>query len=58
MAEIAPASTVYSGARNGNAGPQSIEVDPYNGHEGGGSHQLDTTLAFLEARVSADCHVT
>ncbi len=44
--EIAPASTVYA-AYNHYAGPKAIEVYPYNGHEGGGSRQLDAKLAFL-----------
>jgi cephalosporin-C deacetylase len=44
--EIAPASTVYA-AYNHYDGPKSIEVYPYNGHESGGSRQLEAKLAFI-----------
>jgi cephalosporin-C deacetylase len=45
--EITPASTVFA-AYNHYAGPKTIEVYPYNGHEGGGSRHLDVKLAFLD----------
>ena len=41
-----PPSTVYA-AYNHYAGPKQITVWPYNGHEGGGSHQKAEQLAFL-----------
>jgi cephalosporin-C deacetylase len=44
--EITPASTVYA-AYNHYAGPKTLKVYPFNGHEGGGSWQLAAKLAFL-----------
>ncbi len=46
--EVTPASTVYA-AFNHYAGPKTIEVYPFNGHEGGGSRHLQTKLAYLES---------
>ncbi len=43
--EVTPPSTVFS-AYNWYAGPKSIEVYPYNGHEGGGAHHDLAKLAF------------
>ena len=40
MDEITPPSTVYA-AYNHYAGPKSIEVYPFNGHEGGQSYQVE-----------------
>jgi cephalosporin-C deacetylase len=46
MDATCPPSTVYA-AYNHYAGPKSIDVWPYNGHEGGQSHQVRNHLAFL-----------
>ena len=43
--EITPPSTVFA-AYNWYAGPKSIEVYPYNGHEGGGPHHELVKLRF------------
>ena len=48
---IAPPSTVFAafnwyGGASGSASKR-IEVYPYNGHEGGGAHQLSRQLAFM-----------
>jgi cephalosporin-C deacetylase len=42
---IAPPSTVFA-AYNWYGGPGSIEVYPYNGHEGGGAHHEQVKLRF------------
>lgn len=46
MDQITPPSTVY-GAYHHYAGEKSIEVYPFNGHEGGGAYQLDKIHAWL-----------
>ena len=46
MDEIAPPSTVYA-AYHHYAGEKRIEVYPYNGHEGGGSYQLERIHHWL-----------
>jgi cephalosporin-C deacetylase len=46
--QVTPASTVFA-AYNHYAGEKSIEVYPFHGHEGGGTHQLLAKLAFLAA---------
>lgn len=50
MDEICPPSTGFA-AFNHYAGPKQIRVWPYNGHEGGGSHQTVESLRFLGARL-------
>jgi cephalosporin-C deacetylase len=50
---IAPPSTVFAafnwyGGASGSASKQ-IEVYPYNGHEGGGAHQVAKQLDFVAA---------
>jgi cephalosporin-C deacetylase len=42
---IAPPSTVFA-AYNWYGGPRSIEIYPYNGHEGGGAHHEQVKLRF------------
>ena len=49
MDEVCPPSTVFA-AFNSYAGPKQIRVWPYNGHEGGGSHQTVESLRFLGER--------
>lgn len=44
--DICPASTVY-GAYNAYAGGKSIEIYPFNNHEGGGTFQERRQLAWL-----------
>ncbi len=44
--QVCPPSTVYA-AFNHFGGPKSIEVYPYNGHEGGGPHHQVKQLRFL-----------
>ncbi len=46
MDEICKPSTVF-GAYNAYAGPKSIEVFPFNGHEGGGAHTEGENLRIL-----------
>jgi cephalosporin-C deacetylase len=46
MDEICPPSTVFA-AFNHYAGPKDISVWPYNGHEGGGTHQVLERAARL-----------
>jgi len=46
---VCPASTVYA-AFNAYAGPKSLEVYPYNDHEGGGAHQEQRQIAWLRER--------
>lgn len=48
MDNICPPSTVYA-AYNAWAGSASIEVFPYNGHEGGGEAHTVTKLAFVRS---------
>lgn len=43
--EVTPPSTVFA-AYNWYGGPKSIEVYPYNGHEGGGAHHELAKLEF------------
>jgi cephalosporin-C deacetylase len=47
---ITPPSTVFA-AYNWYQGPKSIEVYPYNGHEGGGAHQELVKLEFAAACI-------
>jgi cephalosporin-C deacetylase len=47
MDDICPPSTVFA-SFNHYAGPKEIEVYPYNGHEGGGAHQVARALEFAE----------
>ena len=47
---VTPPSTVFA-AYNWYQGPKSIEVYPYNGHEGGGAHHDLAKLAFAAATV-------
>ncbi len=42
---VTPPSTVFA-AYNWYAGPKSIKVYPYNGHEGGGAHHYEAKLEF------------
>jgi cephalosporin-C deacetylase len=46
MDETCIPSTVFA-AKNAWGGPASIEVYPYNGHEGGGEHHQLVKLAWL-----------
>ncbi|NNC13532.1 acetylxylan esterase [Planctomonas sp. JC2975] len=46
MDDVAPASTVFA-AYNNYAGPKTIDVYPFNGHEGGGQLAAERRLAFL-----------
>lgn len=48
--EVCPPSTVYA-AYNHYAGEKQIRVWQYNGHEGGGQHQVAEQLAWLAPRV-------
>lgn len=48
MDEICPPSTVFA-SFNHYAGPKEIEVYPYNGHEGGGAHQMARALEFAQS---------
>jgi cephalosporin-C deacetylase len=50
MDDICPPSTVFA-SFNHYAGPKEIEVYPYNGHEGGGAHQVARTLDFAQSIV-------
>ena len=49
MDQICPPSTVFA-AYNHWAGAKEIEVYPYNGHEGGESHQARAQVAYLRER--------
>ncbi|MEN3008534.1 acetylxylan esterase [Pseudothermotoga sp.] len=49
--EICPPSTVFA-AYNHYAGDKHIEVYPFAGHEGGGSHHAQKKLKFLKRVVS------
>jgi len=51
MDDVCPPSTCFAaynryGERSG-AVPKDVTVYPYNGHEGGGAHQLALQLAFM-----------
>ncbi len=46
MDEICPPSTVFA-AYNHYAGPRSINVWPFNGHDAGELHQADERFRFL-----------
>jgi cephalosporin-C deacetylase len=48
MDDVCPPSTVFA-AYNNYAADKSIEVYPYNGHEGGAGHQLQKQLAMVDA---------
>jgi cephalosporin-C deacetylase len=50
MDEICPPSTVFA-SFNHYAGPKEIEVYPYNGHEGGGAHQVARALEFAASML-------
>jgi cephalosporin-C deacetylase len=50
MDDICPPSTVFA-SFNHYAGPKEIEVYPYNGHEGGGAHQVARALEFAQSIV-------
>lgn len=52
MDDICPPSTVFA-AYNAYAGVKSIEVYPYNGHEGGDVRHLRKQLAFMTARTAS-----
>ncbi len=47
---VTPPSTVFA-AYNWYGGPRSIEVYPYNGHEGGGAHHDLAKIAFAGENV-------
>jgi len=47
---ICPPSTVYA-AYNHYAAEKDIRTWPYNGHEGGGSFQVQEKIAFLRQHV-------
>jgi cephalosporin-C deacetylase len=49
--DITPASTVFA-AYHHYAGDKDIVVYEFNGHEGGGTHQLRAKLAFLARQIS------
>lgn len=51
MDAVCPPSTVFA-AHNAWAGPASIEVYPFNGHEGGGGHHLQVQARFLDTVVT------
>jgi len=51
MDGVCPPSTVFA-AHNAWAGPASIEIYPFNGHEGGGGHHLLAQARFLDTLVS------
>jgi cephalosporin-C deacetylase len=51
MDDICPPSTVFA-SFNHYAGPKEIEVYPYNGHEGGGAHQVARALEFAQSIVA------
>ena len=50
MDDICPPSNVVA-SFNHYAGPKEIEVYPYNGHEGGGAHQVARALEFAQSIV-------
>ena len=54
MDDICPPSTVFA-SFNHYAGPKEIEVYPYNGHEGGGAHQVARALEFAASVVGEQC---
>lgn len=47
MDDICPPSTIFA-AYNHYAGPKRIEIYPFAGHEGGGSHQTKKKIEFLK----------
>jgi cephalosporin-C deacetylase len=49
MDEVCPPSTVFA-AYNHYAGNKSVRVYPYNGHEGGGSVQVEEKIQWLRVR--------
>lgn len=49
--DICPPSTVYA-SYNRYAGPHEIKVYPFNGHEGGGTHQLAEHVRFLARELA------
>jgi cephalosporin-C deacetylase len=51
MDDVCPPSTVFA-SFNHYAGPKEIEVYPYNGHEGGGAHQVARALEFARGCVA------
>jgi cephalosporin-C deacetylase len=51
MDAICPPSTVYA-AHNAYAGPKQITLWPFNGHEGGGPHDLRDEAEFLSTTLA------
>lgn len=51
MDDVCPPSTVYA-AYNNYAGPRSLEVYPYNEHEGGGIAQDELSIEWLRAQLA------
>lgn len=49
MDEVTPPSTVFA-AKNSYGGPAEIKVYPFNGHEGGGGHQVRAQMEWLAER--------
>jgi cephalosporin-C deacetylase len=52
MDRVCPPSTVFA-AYNTYAGPRTMQVWPFNGHEGGGTDQLDHDVRFLARTLAA-----
>ena len=52
MDDTCPPSTIFA-AHNAWAGPKSIRVYPFNGHEGGGAEQQRAQLDWLRATLAA-----
>jgi cephalosporin-C deacetylase len=50
---VTPPSTVFT-AYNWYPGDKSIEVYPYNGHEGGGAHHFEAKLQFAAQQLGTD----
>jgi len=50
MDDVCPPSTVYA-AYNRYGGPKTMQVWPYNRHEGGGSHQAPVQLPWLRDQL-------
>ena len=51
MDRVCPPSTVFA-AYHAYAGPSSLQVWPFNGHEGGGTDQLELDVRFLERALA------
>lgn len=56
MDDVCPPSTVFA-AYNNYAGPRSIEIYPYNEHEGGGIAQDELTIEWLRSNLTASPHL-